>query len=66
VSGNPDGDRNFEETNSKLTKGLKSCRKLLNNYRALLSSRPNGEWSHTAPGFDIHTGPAAGPDPIES
>ena len=30
-------DRDIEQTNSKLTDGLKSCRLIMNNYKVLLS-----------------------------
>jgi hypothetical protein len=65
VSGNPDGDGNFEETNSKLAKGLKSCRTVLNNYRALLSSEPNADWSQPNAALDNPLAEPAGPDLIE-
>ena len=41
LAGNHESNRDFEETNSKLAQGLKTCRKVVNTYRALLSSAPN-------------------------
>lgn len=41
MAGNQDGNRDFEETNSKLAEGLKTCRTVVSTYRALLSSAPN-------------------------
>jgi hypothetical protein len=35
----------FEEANSKLAQGLKSCRALVNNYRSLLASGANSDGS---------------------
>ena len=66
VSSNSEGDRDFEETNSRLSTGLKSCRKVLNNYRSLLSPKPEADWTETRAGLESASGPAAAPDPIES
>lgn len=41
MAGNHEGNRDFEETNSKLAQGLKTCRTVVDNYRALLSSPPD-------------------------
>ena len=45
MAGNYEGNRDFEETNSKLAQGLKTCRTVVNTYRALLSSATDEGWS---------------------
>lgn len=66
MSGNLDRDSNFEETNSQLAKGLKSCRNVLTNYRALLSPNPDGDASLPAATFDNPAAAPTGQDLIES
>lgn len=45
-------DADYEEANSQLSAGLKSCRSVVENYRAMLSAEPN------APNADGNAGDA--------
>jgi len=40
---NAPGDENFDAANARLSDGLKSCRAVLSNYRALLAGDGEGE-----------------------
>ena len=40
---NDSRDADFEEANSQLLAGLKSCRSVVENYRAMLSAEPDAD-----------------------
>ena len=43
-------DADFEEANSQLLAGLKSCRSVVENYRAMLSAEQDGPGAHRRTG----------------
>lgn len=49
---NEPSDADYEKANSQLSAGLKSCRSVVENYRAMLSAEPN------APNADGNAGDA--------
>ena len=53
------GDRDVEETSARLADGLKSCRTIVKNYRALLSSDPSGEVPEEESASSIEDPPAS-------
>lgn len=67
VSDVNESNRDLEETSSRLADGLKSCRAVVDNYRALLTSDPTGEapGEENLPPLDDSAPTAGVPDPIE-
>jgi hypothetical protein len=48
-------DADYEEANSQLVTGLRNCRSMVENYRAMLSSEQEGP-NAAAPGGDAELG----------
>jgi hypothetical protein len=62
----PDGegpDTEFEQASSQLDQGLKSCRSVLNNYRAILADDHADNDNHGSPDSDIGDAPTSGGSP---
>jgi hypothetical protein len=57
--GNDPREPDFEQANSQLNEGLKTCRSVVDNYRAMLAEDP-GEGTGVEPGLPIGEGDSEG------